>query len=191
MAGETPVPPRTRGVAKAAISTSRDGIPARKFPTLWTKVIGDAMKLYDQTCAYCCFRIHRITGATSIDHMAPKSRAWDQVYEWTNYRLAASRLNARKNAFLDVIDPCEAIDGWFELELVDFQVVPSGHLLQHELDAVEATIARLRLNDQDMRATRTEHAEYFWNREISFAHLQRESPFVARELVRQGRDVQR
>ncbi len=187
LAGEVPNPPRLRGKARKAVAASRAAIPAAKFPSLWTLALPDMLKVYQEICAYCCLRIHPVTGAASVDHMAPKSRAWDQVYEWSNYRLAAARLNSRKNSFLDVVDPCENIDGWFVLELVDFQVLPSPALQVVESQRVLDTIQRLKLNDFDLRDTRAAHAEYYWSGEITFAHLQRESPFVARELERLGR----
>ena len=142
---------------------------------------------YNEVCAYSCFRIHPVTGSSSVDHMAPKSRAWDQVYEWHNYRLASLLMNARKSNFEDVIDPCEPIDGWFQLELVGFQVKPSRELASSERAAVLHTVARLGLNEPVMLKARESDAETYWAGEISFSHLRRESPFVARELERQGR----
>ena len=50
--------------------------------------------------------------------MVAKSMRWDQVYEWANYRLACSLMNARKDAIASVLDPFEIEDGWFALELV-------------------------------------------------------------------------
>jgi hypothetical protein len=82
-------------------------LPSAEFEPYWTNVIEQLKEPYDYICAYCCFRIHRVTGAASVDHMAPKSLSWDRNYEWDNYRLCSARLNARKNDFTDVIDPFE------------------------------------------------------------------------------------
>ena len=143
------------------------------------------MKVYHQICAYSCFRIHEVTGAVSVDHFAPKSRAWDRVYEWNNYRLACSRLNARKRDFSDILDPFEVEDGWFQLELVGFQIIPNPDLNRALRQRVQQTIDRLGLND--FRNRRTADAEDYWNRDVSLRILRRESPFVAKELERQGR----
>lgn len=145
------------------------------------------MRAYNETCAYSCFRIHRVTGAASVDHMAPKSRTWDQVYEWLNCRLACSRLNARKNDFGDVLDPFDVQDGWFELEFYGFQVCPAHGLDPAIAQQITTTIERLGLNDSDMRNGRACDAQLYWDGEISLAVLQHESPFVARELARQDR----
>lgn len=60
------------------MASSRERIPAKKFPTLWTQALPDMHKAYKEICAYCCLRIHPVTGAASVDHMAPKSRDWDK-----------------------------------------------------------------------------------------------------------------
>jgi hypothetical protein len=143
------------------------------------------MESYDQICAFSCFRIHAITGAPSVDHMAPKSRRWDKIYEWSNYRLACSQMNARKLVFEDLIDPFDVQLDWFCLELVGFSVSPNPELGRVLQSRIQGTIERLKLNRfQDQRAS---DAEDYWSGRIEFSILQRESPFVARELTRQNR----
>lgn len=183
MVGETP--PRRAGTRHKKIADRRDDIPPEKFPPYWTEALDDLLELYNQVCAYCCFRIHPVTGSRTVDHFAAKSRRWDRVYEWNNYRLACSLLNARKKAFQDVLDPVMIDDGWFQLELVGFQVIPNPLVHPMTCDVIEATINRLGLND--FREYCAEDAELYWSREISLSVLTRESPYVARELRRQGR----
>jgi hypothetical protein len=143
------------------------------------------MTLYQRVCAYSCFRIHPVTGSCSVDHFAAKSRRWNRVYEWNNYRLACSQLNARKKDFDDVLDPIQIDDGWFQLELVGFQILPNPHLHPITRDEIQKTIDRLGLDD--FRQDRAEDAERYWSKDISFFILSNESPFVANELRRQGR----
>jgi hypothetical protein len=185
LVGRKPVPARTGGKPFARVANREEDIPSRKFPTYWTRALDDLMDGYGELCAYSCFRIHRVTGAGSVDHFAAKSGDWDQVYEWLNYRLCCSRLNARKNDFGDVLDPFDVEDGWFHLELVGFQVIPAPGLSQGVVDRVQATVDRLGLND--FRREREEDAEGYWARDYSLRALKKESPFVARELHRQSR----
>ncbi len=200
MVGKNPEVPRTEGKPYAQRSRRikhpngttttlpvirEEDLLAAEFPSFWKKALDDLMEAYARICAYSCFRIHPVTGARSVEHMAPKSRAWDQVYEWSNYRLASSRLNARKRDFSDVLDPFEVENGWFELELVGFQVRPAPGLGPETRAQILATIERLGLDD--FRNSRARDAELYWSGEISFAHLMEESPFVAAELRRQGR----
>ena len=119
--------------------------------------------------------------------MIAKSLHWDQVYEWHNYRLACSLMNARKGSIGSVLDPFEIEEGWFALELVEFQVVPGEALPPDVLTGVEATIERLRLNDLECCKARSEFAEDYWQGDISLDYLTRHAPFVERELRRQGR----
>ncbi|MCA9048201.1 MAG: hypothetical protein KDA89_05700 [Planctomycetaceae bacterium] len=183
MVGEQP--PRNAGRRFEKVAERREHIPSSRFPTYWTKCLPELETSYGYICAYSCFRIHPVTGAASVDHMAPKSRAWHRVYEWNNYRLACSRLNARKNSFEDVMDPFEIEDGWFQLELVGFTIIPNPQLPRSRQRQIEDTVRRLGLDDfADDRAL---DAENYWSREITIKILRSESPFVAMELQRQGR----
>jgi hypothetical protein len=109
------------------VSSERD-IPSHKFPAYWVNVLDALMTAYREICAYSCFRIHPVTGARSADHYVAKSRSWRRVYEWSNYRLCSSRLNARKNDVSSVLDPFKIKLGWFQLELLGFQVHPDRTL---------------------------------------------------------------
>lgn len=185
MVGKKPRPPRRRGRAFSHIASRERDIPYECFPAYWTHALGDLMAAYHEVCAYSCFRIHPVTGAASADHFAAKSRQWRDVYEWSNYRLACARLNARKRDFSDVIDPFEVRPGWFRLELVGFQVVASPGLPASRRRAVQHTIDRLGLND--FCKDREKDAERYWSGDVSLRVLREESPFVAYELKRQRR----
>jgi hypothetical protein len=187
LVGEPPPTPRVKGRPFKKIAARREDIPPDELPTYWTHALDDLMEAYQRVCAYSCFRIHPITGARSVDHMAPKSRAWDRVYEWSNYRLACGLLNARKRDFTEVLDPFEVRDGWFELEPVGFQVLPGEGLPVVTTQQIESTIIRLGLNERRFRTARERDWSNYLEGHISFEVLLEESPFVARELLRQGR----
>ena len=185
MVGKAPPYRRTAGRPFKKIASSERDIPAERFPPYWTDALDDLMAAYDEICAYSCFRIHRVTGARSADHFAPKSRNWRHVYEWSNYRLCCSRMNARKSDFGHVLDPFQIKRNWFQLDLLGFQVLPAPRLPEAARAAVQDTIDRLDLND--FRIDREEDAERYWDRGYSLEVLKEESPFVAYELHRQGR----
>ena len=119
--------------------------------------------------------------------MIPKSMRWDRVYEWNNYRLACALMNARRGSVDHVTDPFEVEDGWFALELYEFQVVPGIGLPCNVETQVTTTIEHLRLNDSQCREARREYAVDYWCEEIEWSYLERHAPFVARELDRQDR----
>lgn len=96
-------------------------------------------------------------------------------------------MNSYKGESDDVLDPFQVRDGWFALELVEFQVVVGARLAARDAERVRATIHRLHLNGPRYCRIRAESAEARWNGDITDDYLARHSPFVARELHRQGR----
>lgn len=166
---------------------NREAVPGSEFPDHWRKCLDDLLESYARICSYLCLYITRGTGARSVDHMVAKSAAWEQAYEWTNYRLACSLMNSRKGAATTVLDPFDVEDGWFVLELVEFQVMPGNGLDGAVVEDVQGTIDRLCLNDDECRGAREEYADAYWSRDVSFDYLGRHAPFLAMELRRQNR----
>ncbi|MEX1364216.1 MAG: hypothetical protein AB1Z98_13905 [Nannocystaceae bacterium] len=186
LVGEAPSAVR-RGPPRKKIADRREDIPPGMLPPLWRDALDDLMTAYRRLCAYTALYIEPATGAASVDHVVPKSRRWDRAYEWSNYRLACSLVNANKAASTDVLDPFEIRAGWFVLELVGFQVCPGKGLTPSVREQVLRTIDRLGLNDSRCRGQREAYATAFSEREISLSYLRRRAPFVAYELERQGR----
>lgn len=183
MVGEPDLPKR-RGRKRKVIAVTRDEIPSDEFPPCWTAVLPELLEAYGRVCAYMSFYIERVTGAASVDHMLPKSVKWDEVYQWSNYRLACSLMNSRKNHYQDVLDPFEIEDDWFRMELVGYQVIPANSLTEDIRDQVQATIDRLKLNDYECLKLREEYVEAFQKNDISLHRLRQRAPFLAREFER-------
>jgi 5-methylcytosine-specific restriction endonuclease McrA len=186
LVGEPPAKKR-RGRPRVPVAARREDLKGEDFPPYWTEALDDLSEAYHRICAYICHYIEPVTGARSVDHMVPKSVAWDRVYEWDNYRLACALMNARKSEAMTVLDPFEVEDGWFELELVAFQVGPRRGLPPEIEARIDDTIRRLGLNDRECRAARGEYVEAYLCGDIRLEHLERRAPFIARELRRQGR----
>ncbi|HBL25891.1 MAG TPA: hypothetical protein DD490_03545 [Acidobacteria bacterium] len=186
LVGETPVPPRS-GRPRGSVASRREEISAASYPAYWTRVLPALLAAYSHICAYTCLYIERVTGGASVDHRIPKSRAWDLVYEWSNYRLACGLMNSRKGESVDVLDPFEIADDWFALEPVSYQVIPGAGARGESRRRVEETLRRLRLNDEICRGVRQEYVEGYLEGAISLPYLERRAPFIARELRRQGK----
>ena len=168
-------------------SVPKSEIPSSKFPDHWRRSLDDLLAAYNRICSYLCLYIPRGTGARSVDHMVPKSMAWNRAYEWDNYRLACSLMNSRKGDAASVLDPFDVEDGWFVLELVAFQVLSADGLAVPTAAAVADTIERLRLNDEECCGAREEYAEEYWRENVTLDYVTRRAPFVANELRRQNR----
>jgi hypothetical protein len=117
LVGQPPLLKRT-GPRRKKIANQPAQIPADAFPDFWREALADLEACYGRLCAFLSLYIEPATGFASVDHMIPKSRRWDLVYEWSNYRLCAGLINAKKNDLVGVLDPCEIEAGWFALEFV-------------------------------------------------------------------------
>lgn len=189
-------PPRPRNAGRACErATTKDGalidraedLERRHFPPYWTRALDDLVEAYDHICSYSCFAIHEVTGARSVDHMIPLSDDSTRVYEWDNYRLAATALNARKSDFRDVLDPFEVGDDWFRMDFVRFKLWPGPSLADPQRARVADTIGRLGLNRKKLRERRRKDYRRYVEGRIGFDILTQESPLVAREVTRAGK----
>ncbi|MCA9684756.1 MAG: hypothetical protein KC457_21405, partial [Myxococcales bacterium] len=109
-------------------------------PPLWRPFIPALRRAYADICAYTCVRIPLVVGSAGVDHLLPKSRRPELAYEWSNYRLACGKMNARKNDLESVLDPFEIEDGWFALEFFGHQVRPAKGLHEPARGRVVETI---------------------------------------------------
>jgi uncharacterized protein (TIGR02646 family) len=159
---------------------------AAKLTPHWTKCLDDLMREYDGICAYVCIKIPPVTGSRSVEHFAPKSKHRNDAYEWSNYRLVCSVMNSRKRDFEDVLDPFDQIDGWFRVQMTTMKVAHGTGLTAAQREAVKDTIKRLKLNHKDCRDARSMYYDEYINGHVDFDFLSRHSPFVAREVQRQG-----
>lgn len=164
-----------------------EDIPPKKFPPEWRKSLDDLMAAYQQVCAYTGLYIADGTGDATVDHFIPIATDRRQAYEWSNYRLACGQVNAAKGTVL-TLDPFTIEDGWFELELVGYQVLPGACTTDPLRALIRTNIEKiLDLNNARFRRQRGQVAESYLHGEVSLRHLERHAPFVARELRRQGK----
>lgn len=184
---------KRRGPPRTKVASTKSKIPPDKFPPFWRKAIDDMMDAYQQRCAYLAMYIHRATGAPTVDHVLPKSYAWNRVYEWDNYRLCAGIINASKGALRTLVDPVSIKPDWFQLNLNTMNVergASKGASLAQR-NQIDATLPVL--NHRLCVAERTEYVQSYKDGPdgggISLERLQKHAPFIASELRRQGRLV--
>lgn len=176
---------KRRGKAFTKIANTRAQIPSEKMPAYWVAALPDMLASYHRLCAYLALYLEHATGNPSVDHMQPKSRAWDKAYEWNNYRLASSFINAKKGNLELALDPFTISSGTFALEFVAFQVKP-GPAAKGALAAqAQASIEMLGLNRKPCCDAREEYVDNYLKGDITLCYLERRAPFVAQELRRQ------
>lgn len=188
MAGKPSVYPRTRGRKYKKIVNQEKAIPADAFPPYWRKTLPQMLVAYEHRCAYLAMYIHHATGCPTVDHVLPKSRAWNQVYEWANYRLCAAIINSSKGALQTLTDPFAIGAGWFALNLNIAHVERGASAPQAEWARIDATLPVL-----NHRLCVQEREEYLHCYQlgpgaggIDLKYLERRAPFIAQELRRQG-----
>lgn len=183
-------PPRVKrpGPKRKKVADQEQDIPAEAFPPYWREALPEMLAAYERRCAYLAMYIHHATGHPTVDHVLPKSYAWNQVYEWANYRLCAAIINSKKGVLLTLVDPFAIGPGWFELNLNTMHVERGTAAPQAEWARVDATLPVL-----NHRLCVQEREEYVsWYRlgpgagGFDLAHLEHRAPFIASELRRQG-----
>lgn len=155
------------------------------FP-YWQDCLDELHDAYHGICAYYGFRIEKAT-LPQVDHFVAKHDP-DQAlaYAWSNYRLACGYANSCKNEHPDVLDPAAIQDGWFQIDIdtLDVRADPTLEApLRHE---IEATIDRLRLREGRALEVRQHAIDHFRSGRVQLAFLEKDHPFLAKELARQG-----
>jgi len=186
LVGKAPAKPRS-GRKRKVVAKRRDQIPSDDFPSYWRDVLPEMRKAYDGRCAYLAMYLEPATGSSSVDHVVPRSRSWRLVYEWANYRLAASLINGKKSDLELVLDPCAIKPNLFALDFVGMEVIAGPAASGATRKQVNDTIAALGLNAQDCVDQRSEYYLDYKSRDISLKWLERRAPFVAQELRRHGK----
>lgn len=139
---------------------------------------------YNKICAYTCWYL---PSPGSVDHFKPKATYPDLAYEWSNYRLAAERVNNHKADSTEVLDPFTIQDGWFALDFPSCLVVPGPAMPADAETAVLKSIDILRLNDDDyLVEARCELMVHFSLGNVGLQFLRDHYPFLAIEIERQN-----
>lgn len=188
-------PPEPVGFRQAVHTPGRAYLAQVRRPTTaqykthdyWTRCIPDLYKAFGGVCSFSCHWIPRGEGSVTVEHFKPKSLYPQLAYEWKNYRLMCGTLNGRKKNYQDVLDPIGLEPGLFRIEFPALLVKPGDGLSVSKRRRVQATIDRLRLNDDGTCL----HSRNDWLRSycvegVPFTFLKAKAPFLAGELERQG-----
>ena len=148
-------------------------------------MLKDLWKAYSGICAYLCIYMELTSGAASVDHLVPKSRNRKLAYEWKNYRLACLGINRLKGT-KSVLDPIGLRPNSFFIDFSNGRIYPNLSYGKSYQAKCAKTIEILDLDSQNNRTMRSRHFDEYRNGEVSLSFLQRHSPFVCAEIIRQG-----
>ena len=172
---------RARGIALDAETPE-----AFKLAHYWSRSNKQLWKAYSGVCAYLAIFFEWSTGAASTDHFIAKSQNAGAAYEWSNYRLSCLGPNRNKNRFDDVLDPIGLAPDTFVINFASGRIAPNPKLGSAQRNAALKTICRLKLDSPDNRNMRARHYSEYLKGNWSLSFLQRYSPFVYAEMIRQG-----
>lgn len=179
---------RQKGLAWLAahgIATAAAPPKKTKLPAYWSHSNKQLWDSYSGNCAYLAIYFEWVTGASSTDHFAAKSKNAGAAYEWSNYRLSSLGPNRNKNKFDDVLDPCGLAPETFTLNLATGKISPNSTLNAAQRAAAKKTIRRLKLDSSEHNAMRARHYNmYLQNKHVPT--LKWLSAFVWYEANRQG-----
>jgi hypothetical protein len=154
----------------------------------WRAIIPDLYDAYSGICAYTCHWIPYDVGWPTVDHFKSKEDYPQDAYRWDNYRLVCGMMNGRKGIYRDVLDPFTLQDGWFAIHFPSLQLISGTGLSSGDMQKVEATIKRLKLNDYKCTKARQDRLKPYLLKRYTFEHLYNIAPFLAKELKRQKLD---
>lgn len=143
---------------------------------------------YGNTCAYLGIQIDTAAlGGLGIDHFKPKAvEAYaDLIWAWENWRLACARVNARKGAHEDVLDPFTIPAGCFSYNFVALRTEVGPYLPPELARWAASTLARLK-PDSITQGFHEEALRQLLEGLIAPALFAQRCPFLASELKRQG-----
>lgn len=172
---------RAKGIALNAAPPK-----ASKLPNYWSRSNKQLWEAYSGVCAYLAIFFEWGTGAASTDHFIAKSQNAGDAYEWSNYRLSCLGPNRNKNKFDDVLDPIGLTQNTFVINFASGKIAPNPALSPAQKAAARKTIRRLKLDSPDNNKMRAQHYKEYLEGDCSLNFLQRKSPFVHAEIVRQG-----
>ncbi len=127
----------------------------------------------------------------SVDHFLPKTTYPRLAYEWNNFRLASGRVNSSKGNLTGILDPFQIQDDWFYMDVPACLLRPNPALEKPLRNQIANTINSLRLNQDDNYVQERCNILLDYARgDVSIGFLERRYPFLAREVNRQGLDLQ-
>lgn len=178
------------GPKRKVVARTISQIPSNALPDYWTRTLPHLCIAYRRICSYLGLLILPGTAVPEVDHFKPKNKYQHLAYSWENFRLSCKLTNTFKGTHEDVVDPFEIEADYFGINLF------SGHVIALSRDTglrprLEQTIARLHLNiESTFVQLRLKYIDDYFNGDISFRMLQRDAPFVAREIERQGKKIE-
>ncbi len=165
---------------------AKNSDPRKRLPDYWSAFKSYLADGFGNLCAYSA--MYEPVG--TVDHYLSRKHYRHLAYEWSNYRFASGWINSSKQEIdVQVLDPFEVEDDWFEIILPSLQLVLTDAVPPHERQRAEFTLERLHLRD-DERVIRQRQQWYqlYLDGDITLEGLEKKAPLIARAIRKQQQD---
>lgn len=123
----------------------------------------------------------------TVDHFVSWNEDRNRAYDWSNYRYAAAWINSSKRSVtsIQILDPFDVGDGWFEVLLPSLQLVVAQKAPASVRARAEFVLTRLHLGD-DERVIRQRREWYrmYVDGELTLEGLAKKAPLIAAAVRR-------
>ncbi|MFT3771209.1 MAG: hypothetical protein QM820_37820 [Minicystis sp.] len=117
--------------------------------------------------------------AGTIDHFRSCKTHPELTYEWTNLRYASQWINSAKKS-VEVLDPYEVGEGWFEILLPSMQLVATERIPPDRRELALATLKRLPIaHDERVLKQRRHWYRLYEAKKLSLEGLRSVAPLIA------------
>jgi hypothetical protein len=160
--------------------------PRKRLPDYWSVFKSYLADGFGNLCGYSA--MYEPVG--TVDHYLSRKHYRHLAYEWSNYRFASGWINSSKKEIdVQVLDPFEVQDDWFEIILPSLQLVLTDAVPPQECQRAEFTLERLHLRD-DERVIRQRQQWYqlYLDGDLTLEGLEKKAPLIARAIRKQQQD---
>ena len=112
----------------------------------------------------------------------------DKAYEWNNYRYVEAWMNSAKNkrTSVNILDPFDVQDGWFEIQLPSLQLIRTDNVPEKFREKANWTLEHLPLRDDErILKVRREWYRMYQDSELNLAGLRKKAPLIAAAVEKQ------
>ena len=153
--------------------------PSAKRPhDYWSEFKPALADGFKQLCGYSV--LYEPVG--TVDHFVSWDEDKSRAYDWSNLRFASAWLNSSKKSVrsVEILDPFDVQDGWFEILLPSLQLTVSSAVPREYLARARNVLTRLHLgHDERVMRQRREWYRMYQAGELTLEGLRKRAPLIA------------
>jgi hypothetical protein len=163
--------------------------PTSRPKDYWSSCLPHLAAGFRYLCGYSAMYVPPKDG--TVDHFLSKTRYRHKSYCWNNYRYASWKINNWKSdRDLEILDPFEVQDGWFEIQLTSLQLVMTDCVPSDRRNQANNTLEYLRIGtDEKLIIERRSYYKALLDGECNLRHLENRAPLIREAVLKIVRDI--